>query len=397
MTENISNSFFVPHSLARPIGGREGPLAGFSVAVKDMFDITGERTGGGNPEWLADARPASRNAAAIDRLIAAGASIVGKTVCDEFFFSLAGINEHYGIPANLRAPGRLPGGSSSGSAAAVAAGACDFAIGSDTGGSVRVPAAFCGTYGIRPTHGRVDMRGAMGMAPSFDTIGWFAAGPGLLRKVGSVLLDDGAAPAAIAALKLGRDCFDNADAEVSAALRAFLARASSLLPWQDEIVVAPQGYDEWREMFRVIQAREIWAIYGAWIEARQPRLGAGIRERLAYAKSVGESEGCAARRALAELRAKLRDRLSPGTILAIPTTPCIAPRIDVDGQGQEGFRTLTMSLTSIAGLGGLPQVTIPIGTVSGAPIGLSFVGWAGSDEILLDLAAALAHFCGVCG
>jgi amidase len=389
---------FVPHTLAQPIVGHEdGALTGFTVAVKDMFDISGERTGGGNPDWLADSRPASVHASAVRRLLAAGATIVGKTICDEFFFSLAGVNEHYGTPRNPRAPGHLPGGSSSGSAAAVAAGACDFAIGSDTGGSVRVPASFCGLYGIRPTHGRVDMTGAMGMSPSFDTVGWFAAGPGLLRKVGATLLGEGAVVAPIQTVLLGRDCFSLADDAVSAALKAFLARASAVLPITSEIVVAPQGYDAWRDTFRIVQAREIWAIYGAWMEVHQPKLGGGIRERFAYAKTVGEREGEAARKALVEVRATIRGRISPGTVLIIPTTPCIAPSIDANAEELEHFRSRTMALTCIAGLGGLPQVTMPVGTVSGAPIGLSLIGWAGGDEALLDLAASLARFCGIEG
>jgi amidase len=389
---------FVPHTLAQPIVGREnGPLTGFTVAVKDMFDIRGERTGGGNPDWLANRRPASAHASAVERLLAAGATIIGKTICDEFFFSLAGVNEHYGTPRNPRAPGRLPGGSSSGSAAAVAASACDFAIGSDTGGSVRVPASFCGLYGIRPTHGRVDMTGAMGMSPSFDTVGWFAAGPGLLRKVGAALLGEGAVVAPIKTVLLGQDCFSLADDAVGAAFKAFMARASAVLPIASEIVIAPQGYDAWRNTFRIVQAREIWAIYGAWMEAHQPKLGSGIRERFAYAKTVGEDAGEAAHESMVEVRAAIRGRISPGTVLIIPTTPCIAPSIDANAEELEHFRLRTMALTCIAGLGGLPQVTMPVGTVAGAPIGLSLVGWAGGDEALLDLAVSLARFCGIAG
>src|SRR5262249_12387532 len=158
-------SAFVPHDLPAPIAGAaQGPLAGLTVAVKDMYDIAGTRTGGGNPDWLAPHPPATPHPPALRRLLGHGATAIGKTLCDEFCFSVPGGNAHYGTPANPRAPGRLPGGSSSGSAAATAAGACDFALGSDTGGSVRVPAAFCGLYGIRPTHGRVDLTGAMAMA-----------------------------------------------------------------------------------------------------------------------------------------------------------------------------------------------------------------------------------------
>src|SRR5512132_4449005 len=186
--DSVSQQFgsaFVPHDLAAPIAGAaQGPLAGLTGAVKDMYDIAGTRTGGGSPDWLDAHPPASAHAAAVRRLLEGGATVIGKTVCDEFFFSVTGANAHYGTPVNPRAPGRLPGGSSAGSAAATAAGACDFAIGSDTGGSVRIPAALCGVYGIRPTHGRVDMSGAMPMAPTFDTAGWFAPGPGLLRNIG---------------------------------------------------------------------------------------------------------------------------------------------------------------------------------------------------------------------
>jgi amidase len=223
--------FFVPHDIAAPIrGSATGPLAGLSAAVKDMYDIAGIRTGAGNPTWLATHDPAHRNAAAVEKILAAGATIVGKTICEELFFSVTGINAHYGTPANVRAPGRMPGGSSSGSAAATAAGACDFALGSDTGGSVRIPASFCGLYGIRPTHGRVDLSGAVAMAPSFDVAGWFAATPGVFRRVGEVLLDGERVDAAPDTLVIATDAFAQADAGVADLCREFLARAGSVLP-----------------------------------------------------------------------------------------------------------------------------------------------------------------------
>src|SRR2546421_4585433 len=203
-----SRSAFVPHDLNAPvIGASDGPLAGLNAAVKDMYDIAGSRIGGGSPDWLAAHAPAAANAGAVARILAAGARILGKTVCDEFFYSVSGANAHYGTPLNPRAPDRLPGGSSSGSASATAAGACDFALGSDTGGSVRMPAAFCGTYGIRPTHGRVDLTGAMAMAPSFDVGGWFANGPGVFRKGGRVLLDGERIAAPLDRLLIAADAF----------------------------------------------------------------------------------------------------------------------------------------------------------------------------------------------
>src|SRR5262249_40583872 len=155
-----AGGFFVPHDLAAPIAGAPGgPLAGLTAAVKDMYDIAGERTGGGNPAWLAAQQRATRHAGAVQRLLDAGATVIGKTLCDEFFCSVSGATAHHGTRVHVRAPGRLPGGSSSGSAAATAAGACDLALGSDTGGSIRIPAAQCGVYGIRPTLGRIDLAG----------------------------------------------------------------------------------------------------------------------------------------------------------------------------------------------------------------------------------------------
>src|SRR5215813_3366566 len=219
----MSGSFFVPHDLEAPVrGAATGPLEGLTAVVKDMYDIAGTRTGGGNPEWLAAQKPATQHAAVVEQILAAGATITGKTICDEFFYSIAGVNAHYGTPPNIRAPGRIPGGSSSGSAAATGANACDFALGSDTGGSVRIPASFNGVYGLRPTHGRVDLTGAMAMAPSFDVAGWFANSPGVLRRIGTVLLQGSAVNERATRLVVATDAFAQADAEVTALCLEFL-------------------------------------------------------------------------------------------------------------------------------------------------------------------------------
>ena len=390
-----SLSAFVPHDLQAPIAGAAtGPLAGLTCAVKDMYDIAGYRTGGGSPDWLAAASEANSSAAAVRRVLDAGATLIGKTICDEFFFSVTGANAHYGTPVNPRAPGRLPGGSSSGSAAATAAGACDFALGSDTGGSVRVPASFCGVYGIRPTHGRVHLSGAMAMAPSFDVAGWLANAPGVFRRVGQALLEGTSHPAKIEALIVLEDAFEQVDAPAGALLRSALAAVASDLPAPKQARVAPEGLDPWRECFRVIQGFEIWGIYGEFIERRRPRLGPGVRERFAFAAKVSQRDAEEARKLRARARDQIRRLAKPGTVLALPTTPGIAPRTDVPVDALEPFRANVMRLTCIAGLSGLPQVTIPIGAVSGCPVGLSFIGWAGGDEILLDLAVRLSRHCG---
>jgi amidase len=389
------SSFFVPHDLKAPIAGAPtGALAGLTVAVKDMYDIAGERTGAGNPDWLANAKPATAHAGAVQRLLAAGATIVGKTICDEFFYSVAGMNAHYGTPVNVRAPGRIPGGSSSGSAAAAAAGACDLALGSDTGGSVRIPASLCGLYGIRTTLGRVDAKGAMDMAPSFDTIGWLAATAGVFRRAGGVLLGGRAAPSPIKRLLIADDAFAEADAGLVTLLHAALGTMASALPKPQSIRIAPNGLDAWRDAVRIIQAYEIWQVYGRFVAEKKPRFGPGVAERMKAASEITKEQADAARQIHAAAREHIRAQIPPGTLLALPSAPCIAPRLDTSPEGFDAYRTRVMRLTCIAGLGGVPQVSIPIGTVDGCPVGLSFIGWAGGDEALLDLAVALARFCG---
>lgn len=390
-----SRSAFVPHDLARPMpGAASGPLAGLTAAIKDMYDIAGERTGGGNPDWLAAQKPAAENAPVVQKLLDAGATVTGKTICDEFFYSVAGVNAHYGTPRNPRAPGRIPGGSSSGSASAAASGACDFALGSDTGGSVRIPASFCGVYGIRTTHGRVDLSGAMAMAHSFDAAGWFASGPGIFRKVGATLLAGARRDADISRMVMLDDAFAEADPEVASMLATALSEMASSLPDAEHMRIAPEGFETWREAFRVIQAREIWSVYGEFVERARPNLGEGIRERMRAAAAVTEEQAEQARAVRHQTREHILGLVQPGTVLALPTSPAIAPRIDASQAELDSVRTRIMRLTCIAGLAGLPQVTIPIGMVSGCPVGLSFVGWAGADEALLELAVRLSPYCG---
>ncbi|HVY58860.1 MAG TPA: amidase [Xanthobacteraceae bacterium] len=388
-------SAFVPHDITAPItGAPTGPLAGLTAAVKDMYDITGEKAGGGSPDWLAAQTPARTHAGAVARILDAGATIVGKTVCDEFFYSVTGANAHYGTPVNPRAPGRLPGGSSSGSAAAVAAGTCDFALGSDTGGSVRIPAAFCGIYGIRPTHGRFDLAGAMAMAPSFDVGGWFASGPGLFRRLGDILLVGHKTPGTIGRVVVLDDSFAQADAEIRDLLLGFLAQAKDVYPQPVHGIIAPEGFEAWRDAFRIVQAHEVWHNYGAFVRAHQPKFGPGIRERMEFAATVSETDAAKAREICAGARDHIRQQVGTGTVLVLPTAPCIAPRCDTPANALDSFRTRVMRLTCVAGLGGLPQVSIPVGSVAGCPVGLSFIGWAGGDEALLDLAVSLAPYVG---
>ena len=248
----------------------DGPLSGLSFAAKEVFDLAGHVTRSGNPDWLRTHAPATADAPAVARLLGAGARLRGRTLSDELAFSLAGENLHYGTPLNPRAPGRVPGGSSSGSASAVAGGCVDFALGTDTSGSVRIPASYCGLYGLRPTHGAIDARGVTPLAPAFDTVGWFAATPAVLERVGAVLLPPGEIRSLRRIVPIV-DAFDDAAPGVAAALRPALHRLASLglafdAPAQGlALAAAAQAY-------RVLQSAEVWRTHGEWFERTRPSM-----------------------------------------------------------------------------------------------------------------------------
>src|SRR6185437_8096593 len=303
MNEPLYRTAFVPHDIEAPIkGAAEGPLSGLTAAVKDMYDIAGTRTGNGNPTWLETHGPATSNAAAVQKILDAGATIIGKTICDEFFYSVTGANAHYGTPVNPRAPGRLPGGSSSGSASAVASGICDFALGSDTGGSVRIPASFNGLYGLRPTLNRIDLSGVQAMASSFDVPGWFAATPGVFRKVGAVLLDARRVPGKIERVIALEDAFENADSDLADLLRSALEFMTDDLPPVAHGRISLEGFDPWREAMRNLQAFEVWQTFGEFVTRHRPAIGPGMRDRIDYAARVTQEEAQAARRVQAQAR-----------------------------------------------------------------------------------------------
>lgn len=373
-------------------GRAGGPLKGLTFAVKDIFDLAGHVTGCGNPDWLATHAPAERTAPAVEALLAAGATAVGKTITDELAYSLSGQNAHYGTPVNPAAPGRICGGSSCGSASAVAGRLVDFALGSDTGGSVRVPASLCGIFGIRPTHGRVPIDAVMPLAPSFDTVGWFARDADLLRRVGGVLLGPDPAPTAPAGLIVAGDAFALAEPGVQAALQPAVDAAADLLGRRRTVAVAEGGetMGDWMLCFRHLQAREIWAVHGDWIRRTRPRFGPEIAARFDWARSVAESPAGdeAGRREV--FAARLDGLLAGGEALCLPAAPSIAPRIGESAESLQRFRDRTLSLTCVAGLARLPQVTVPAGRVDGCPVGLGIIMRRGADRALLDFAAALA-------
>jgi amidase len=377
---------FCRHSNVRVSGAAAGPLAGLTMAVKDIYDVGGETCCCGNPDWLRSHGPAGATAPAVQALLDAAATLVGKTLTEELAYSLIGENVHYGTPVNSRCPERVPGGSSSGSVAAVAGGLVDFALGSDTGGSVRIPAALCGTFGIRPSHGRISLDCCMPLAPSFDTCGWFTCDASLLRRIGAVLL--GSWPAqAPGRFLLGEDAFAIAEP----AVRDALATAVGRLGAAERVGIYQGAEDDWVNAFRVLQAAEIWRAHGDWVRTARPTFGPGIRERFEMAAKVTADQVRAADVVRDRATARLAALLADNAVLVIPTAPDIAPLKRSPQAALEHFRDRTLRLTCIAGLARLPQVTLPVAEAGGCPVGLSLVAARGQDGMLLDLAEGLAR------
>jgi len=368
-----------------------GPLAGLTFAVKDIFDVAGYPTGDGSPIRRAESPIHKTNAPVVAAMLNAGARFIGKTQTDEMTFSMNGQNKHYPEPINTRAEGRITGGSSSGSAAAVAAKLCDFAIGSDTGGSVRAPASYCGLWGIRPTHGRVDNSRALPLAPSFDTAGYFADGPKLFARIAPVFL--GEDPKAFQLTRLSRadDAFANLLSErEAAALKPVEARVEAKLGQAKGITVAPLGLQPWYWTFRHLQADEAWKAHGEWIKSRDPSMSPGTRERFEYGATISADalEQAKENRKLA--RARLDEIVGSDGVLMLPTVPAVAPKRDLAGEALQTYRERALSILCISGLSGLPQVTMPLATLDGMPLGLSLIGPRGSDRALISLAVEIA-------
>lgn len=373
-------------------GAADGPLAGTTTVVKDLFDVAGFPTGGGTPDWLAGSPVAERSAWAVQRWVDAGATVAGISHSDELAFSLSGTNVHYGTPLNPRAPGRIPGGSSSGSVSAVASGLVEYALATDTGGSTRVPASYCGVFGIRTTHGRIPVDGLVPLAPAFDTVGVIAASGAALATAAGVLLAPSAAgkaavPGAPTAIVLAGDVLGLADpdtAEAVAAAAAGLARELDVP--LDEVELAGGRLPDWRTAFMARQLAAIWATHGDWVTAVEPRLGPGVSARMRDAAAADPARAALADQAREEVLRALDAVLPAGGVLAFATASGPAPLIELDAEAKGRLRGQTIAMTCIAGLGGLPAVSLPLAEVDGLPVGLCLLARPGEDELLLAVA-----------
>ncbi len=381
---------FMPYPPVPLPGAESGPLAGLTFAVKDLFDVAGYPTSGGSPTLLAVSGVKTGTAPLVQRLAGAGARFVGKTVSDELAFSLNGKNAHFGTPVNGAAPDRIPGGSSSGSAAAVSNGLCDVALGTDTGGSVRAPASHCGLYGLRPTHGRVSLEGCLALAPSLDTAGFFARNAAAFLRVAETVLGEDPAPLPERPrLILAADAFAIVDQAVRAALAPVLERVEAALGQAEDHEAAPEGFEALYWAFRHIQGREAWESFGAMIERLHPHLGPGVAERFAFGRAVTDAQVANGQAVRERFRERLRGLLGPDGVLVLPTMPDVAPLVAEPEEALDSYRNRALNVLCIAGLSGFPQVTAPLASRLGAPLGLSFIGPAGADLSLVRLAAGL--------
>jgi amidase len=351
-----------------------GPLDGLRVAVKDLYAVTGFAVGAGNPDWLAEALPAAEDAPAVAALRAAGASVVGIAQTDELAYSMSGTNVHYGTPPNPAAPELTTGGSSSGPAAAVALGEADIGLGSDTGGSVRIPASCCGLYGIRPTHGAISLAGVQPLAPSFDTVGWLTRDAATLRRVGAVLLPPGGPTAGVTPRRVLRiESPPEINDAIEAAANRWGARVATIA-WPGDATAMLQA-------FRTVQAAEAWRADGAWIAAHPRSLGPDIESRFRFGSTVDTEQERAARAVLAQWRARLLELMGDDAWLALPATGGPAHRRDVSADGKEAWRQATLRCTVPASACGFPSVSGPTAAVP--PQNVAYIAPPGADHALL--------------
>jgi amidase len=389
MIEDRGIHAFVPYPDAPVPHAGSGPLAGLSFGVKDLFDVAGYPTGGGSPTVLALSGLKTRTAPTVQALLDAGARFVGKTVTDELAFSMNGQNAHFGAPVNGAAPARISGGSSSGSASAVSNGLCEVALGTDTGGSVRAPASHCGLYGLRPTHGRVSLAGALDLAPSFDTCGWFTRDAATFARVADVLLGADAVPAPTRLL-WPTDLWAQLAEPARAGAEAAAARVQDVLGAAAPVTVVLDSFDAMYWAFRYLQGREAWLTDGPLIERYAPPLGPGVAERFAFSRGVTDAQVTESTAFRARFTAHMQVLLGTDGVLLLPTMPDIAPLRAEPESGLEDYRNRAIRLLCVAGLAGLPQLSLPLAGRDGAPLGLSLLGPRGSDRALVTMAERLA-------
>ena len=376
-------NYLMPHSPKKDISLNEyGLLSNLNFVLKDMCDVKNLKTSCGNPDFFKKCDFANDYAPFLKDLLNEGPVLKGITVCDEFFYSLIGENGHYGTPTNLNAPSCVPGGSSSGSAAALTTDLYDFSIGSDTGGSVRIPASFCGLIGMRPTHNRINTKGVYPMAPSFDTVGWFSNNPEIFQKVGNVLLNNiERSNVDFKQYVVAEDLLELCDAEVQDNFNNYI---NVNIPNINKTRLSTNTKAIIADNFRILQGAEVKENIIPWIEKNKPNISPEIRSRIDMASKITDIEVNRALIFRKTLIDEIEKSLPEGTIAVFPTSPFSAPKSGQDDESLGSFRKRLMELTSIAGMTSRPQITIPRLKDKSGPVGISLLGWKYSDEILLN-------------
>ncbi|GAA4889987.1 amidase family protein [Ferrimonas pelagia] len=378
---------------------QSGPLEGLSFAVKDNIDVAGYHTTYGSPAWKAKHPAATYHALCVEQVLGAGATCLGKTVSDEYTYSLDGEGAFYGTPVNPKAPARIPGGSSSGSASAVACGLVDFALGTDCAGSIRVPASLCGVYGMRPSMHRISEAGVLPFVPSSSTVGAFAATLPVLDKVMRTLLRSGPSTAApIRTIYLLEDAFALADEAVSEAIKhkleAISARSGlTMIPISlSDIVGEPMTLSAVNtEALRPLQTWEFMNTVCGWVAQNAPQTGPMFVMKYDTVRHFERSDVNPVLAQCELLFGRICAFTQPGDLFLYPTLATIAP---MKGSLNEmatamDFYDRTMAITAFAGVGRLPEITVPIACVDGAPVGMSVAAGHYQDEFLLSAVARL--------
>ena len=376
-------TYLVPHSPKNSIFfNKTGTLKNLNFLVKDMCKVKDHRTSCGNPDFYQKCLPADDYAPFLKEILEAGATLKGITICDEFFYSLIGENSHYGTPANLNAPGCVPGGSSSGSAAALTTNLYDFSIGSDTGGSVRVPASFCGLFGIRPTHNRINTEGVYPMAPSFDTLGWFAKDIDIFKNIGSVLLNSNEKTKfSFKEFVIAEDILELASPKI---IKLFNNYINDKFPEIKKIRLSKRNKEEIADNFRILQGGEIKENIIPWILENKPKISPEINKRIEMAMKITTNEINEAQKFREKLKVEIDKSLPKEIIALFPTTPFSSPKYGQSDDQLGSYRKKLMEFTSIAGMTSRPQISVPKFKDNTGPIGISLLGWQYSDEILLE-------------
>lgn len=375
------DSAIVEHSPAPFRLTKSGELSNTRFVVKDLFAIKGVKNSAGNPDWLANHPAALKTASSVNKCLNEGAEFSGLSLTDELAYSLEGNNPHVGIIENPVAPGCYTGGSSTGSAALVASKHADIGLGTDTGGSIRVPASFCGLYGFRPSINTIDKDGLIPLAPDFDTVGLFTRSAHLLQVAGNLLLNQLATEKSAQFTRgiILTDFFALVDSKEQSASKTALENIQHFYNSTEKLSIPPNLVNDLAEIFRILQGRNAWLTHRAWLET-EPKISPKLKTRFAMAKAISDDEVQAAKKSQGLLKDFLDKAINPDATLIMPTTPITAPVI---GQYTETLRKKTLQFTALAGLAGWPQCHLPLNQSHNKPSGLSLIKRQYDDRSLL--------------